>query len=353
MKKVKWLKPKDKAAPIIRYSWVENPAMDAGLIFFSKQNEPLLFFNNEQRLVYSPLIVAEKEIPRVDKDGKPYLGIYPKETVRELHKSFAIHKSKPSTLEHNDNLTLNGDHLIEMWVVENEQDKTYTALNFTTEQVPVGSLMAGWYIENEGLWNAIKSGKINGPSIEVHLDEQIINFSNNMKHQFKQALQAFSDAVTQIFEDDKKKEYAAVMVEGSDAPVYVSEVAVGNVVTADEAGEQPLTDSALELTLMDGRVLVLDANSAIVEIREAANVEVEELQAAFSKQIELTTKLATELKSVKENFSKLQAKVEKLENKPADKSATKKFSSEQPHEGPMPAWKQKLEAHKNVNKFKK
>jgi len=342
MKKVKWKIKPNATRPFVRYSWVEEPAMEGGILFFSKIPKP------EQQIVYAPLIVANKEIPRVDEKGNMYEGVFDDSTIKKLQIAYSKSKTQNSTLHHNDAMPINGDYLFEIWTTENQFDKAYTVLGFSLKDVPVGSLMGGWHIENKQLWEKIKAGEIKGPSFEfVEFEEEILNFNKSkMKVNFKKAIEAFTKHLYESTEDKKeemkeeKKEYASMKLAEGDVEIHAAAFEVGQIVYADAEMSQALEPG--DYLLENGMLLVVGEGGAIASMGEM----VEQLAAEFSK-------VAAEMvKATEQKFSKqvadLQKEIAELKNKAVASSTKKNFSTEKTPEGNLKKHEQLLYAHRQL-----
>jgi len=57
-------------------------------------------------------------------------------------------------------------YLVESWIVDGEQDKAYN-MGYSKQDVPVGTWMVGYRVDNDEVWEMIKQGKVKGLSIEM------------------------------------------------------------------------------------------------------------------------------------------------------------------------------------------
>jgi len=153
----------------------------------------------EKRLVYTPLMIPNILIPRLDEvTGEKYFVRFQPEVIEKIQQKFMIEQRlRDTNLEHT-NKKFNDAVLVESWIVSGESDKAYS-LGFTKEQVPIGTWMGGYKVldsvEGDELWEKyIKNGKVRGMSVEgnfllefsqfkkdEYLLEQIINILNELK----------------------------------------------------------------------------------------------------------------------------------------------------------------------------
>ena len=146
---------------------------------FSKTKDQLFAAVEEKRMIYTPLMIPNILIPRMDETTREkYYVKFTPETINKIAKKFAIEgRNRKTNYEHSDQ-KFNDIVMVESWIVEGENDKAYQ-LGFTKEQIPVGTWMGGYYVletpEGEDVWkNYIKNGKVRGASVEGNF---ILNFS--------------------------------------------------------------------------------------------------------------------------------------------------------------------------------
>jgi hypothetical protein len=138
----------------------------------SQQNMSKQMFksDNDQRMIYTPLMLPNILIPRNDGDGEIYFVRFRPEVIEKIRNKFMIEgRLRATNYEHSD-YKFNDIVMVESWIVNGPMDKAYE-LGFTQEQVPIGSWMGGYKVldteEGDMIWNDyIKSGKVKGASVE-------------------------------------------------------------------------------------------------------------------------------------------------------------------------------------------
>jgi hypothetical protein len=144
-------------------SLVEEPAIESNFVFFDKERVQFAALNDEKRLVMGPILIPNKQILRVDGEGKPYHVFFKPETIKKLSEMYLKNKyTDSSTLEHDKKI--NGVTLVESWIKESiTKDKS--ALYGI--DVPVNTWMGTFKIDNDEIWNDyVKTGEVKGFSIE-------------------------------------------------------------------------------------------------------------------------------------------------------------------------------------------
>jgi len=153
--------------------------------------------DNEQRMLYSPLMIPNILIPRVE-NGEKYFVRFTKQAIEKIQRKFMIEQRLRNTnLEHDENQPFNDMVMVESWLVNGKSDKAFT-LGYTTNEIPEGTWMVGYKIletpEGNNIWNNyIKTGKVKGLSAEgafllnfsqiksdEYLLEEIINILNQI-----------------------------------------------------------------------------------------------------------------------------------------------------------------------------
>ena len=141
--------------------------------------------DEEQRMIYTPLMIPNLLIPRVGEDGERYFVKFTPKAVETIQRKFMIQqRTNKTNLEHTD-IKFDSVIMVESWIVNGESDKAYT-LGFTREQVPTGTWMGGYKIletpEGDVIWNdLIKTGVVKGVSVEGNF---ILNFSRNQQDEY-------------------------------------------------------------------------------------------------------------------------------------------------------------------------
>ena len=153
--------------------------------------------DDEKRMVYSPLMIPNILIPRLDDNNEKYFVRFTPEVIEKIQNLYMIEKRLDKTnYEHTEN-KMESVVMVESWIVSGESDKAYE-LGFSKDNVPMGTWMAGFKVldteEGDYIWNEfIKKGKVKGFSVEGNF---IMNFSRQESDEY--LLQEIINIIKQI-----------------------------------------------------------------------------------------------------------------------------------------------------------
>jgi hypothetical protein len=135
--------------------------------------------DTEKRMVYSPLMIPNILIPRLDEDtNEKYYVKFTPQVIEKIQNLYMIEKRLDQTnYEHTEQKMLDVV-MVESWLVSGNSDKSFE-LGFNRENIPDGTWMGGFKVldtpEGDNIWNNfIKTGKVKGFSVEGNF---ITNFS--------------------------------------------------------------------------------------------------------------------------------------------------------------------------------
>jgi hypothetical protein len=144
-------------------SVVENPAIEEEFVALSAQQVSFAIQNEEKRIIIGPVLIPNKPIyRRDDKTGEEYYVFFTDKTIRQSAELFLKKGLQASTTtEHSQQV--NGVTTIEQWIIEDEvHDKSRKyGMNY-----PIGTWMQTRKVDNDQVWEDVKSGKYKGYSIE-------------------------------------------------------------------------------------------------------------------------------------------------------------------------------------------
>jgi hypothetical protein len=170
----------DADSGVFALSLVQNPAIEANWVYFSKEGKAQIQFatiDNDKRTIVAPVLIPDLQILRIDSDtGEEYKVYFTKETVEQLAQKYLQngYQSK-ATLEHFENI--DGDvTVVESWVSKSAT-KDKSALYFN-RSFPVGTWFVTMRVNDEKLWQEyVKTGLVKAISLEGIFDHKLVKAS--------------------------------------------------------------------------------------------------------------------------------------------------------------------------------
>lgn len=159
-------------------SFVSTPAIESDFMHFSEEADKFKFkaTDQEKRIVTGPAMIPDKEIIRMDAEGNPYFVYFTKETVEKAQEVFAKNgKTKESNFEHED--VMGKVTVVESWIVSDPKNDKSSVLGF--KDIPEGTWMVSYKVDNDELWEKVKAGEVKGFSIEGVFKKNIVKMSSN------------------------------------------------------------------------------------------------------------------------------------------------------------------------------
>jgi len=144
-----------------------NNSSDQSPTGYVTNNASLKFWafseDGDQMIITGPAMLPGQLIPRKDELGNLFHVYFSKETIKNIAKKFmADNKLNNTDVNHDENV-VQENTLLESWIVEDPAMDKSKALGF---DVPKGTWMVSYKINNEETWQKIKAGELNGFSVE-------------------------------------------------------------------------------------------------------------------------------------------------------------------------------------------
>lgn len=149
-------------------SLVKTPAVEYNFLKFSKDEKVKLAFNEDQKIITGVVCLADTPIYRYTEGIGDWYCIFEKDTIKKMIVNYSKNNLwNKINLQHNDEAFVNGIYLIESYI--KDSNKGIVPAEFA--DIPDGSWLTTFYVENDELWNQIKtSGELNGFSLQGVFD---------------------------------------------------------------------------------------------------------------------------------------------------------------------------------------
>lgn len=252
---------------------VDKPAIERNFLAF-KDNKLHFALDEEKRIISGPAMVADAPIFRKDENGE-YNVFFSAETIRDIAvKFFKKDYQKNLNLFHDPSLSLEGVTIFESFVSDVSRG-IQPMKGF--EDLPDGSWFISAKVDNEEVWNKIKSGEVKGFSVEGIFSFMKVN--GTQKHNSHISTENFiMDNIKDLWNSFKEKflndsanttqpTAPVQMMETTlkdGTPVKVDRLEVGGVVMVNDAPAP-----AGEHELADGTKIVVGEGGVITEVKAA------------------------------------------------------------------------------------
>lgn len=152
----------DTEEGLVDVSLVDDPAIQRDWIFFSSQEEVKFRIQDEdQHIISGVVLVPNTPIYRRTSEGKEFYIQFSETTIKEMILKMGRENLYNKITLNHENKPVEGVTLVEIFLKDSSKGINP---NFI-DDVPEGSIFASYKVENEDLWNRIKSGEFKGFSI--------------------------------------------------------------------------------------------------------------------------------------------------------------------------------------------
>lgn len=151
----------------ISIALVDSPAIEEDFLFFDKE-EVIMQFNDDKMIITGPAFIPMKKIFRNDALGQRYVFMS-EETIQKFAENLLNKRDNKFNLKHTD------DYL-DINIVE-----SYFAKDTNEFNVPKGSWIVSAKVNDAETWSKIKSGELNGFSIEGMFQNELVQFEVHNK----------------------------------------------------------------------------------------------------------------------------------------------------------------------------
>jgi len=191
----------DIESGVYAISLVESPAIEENWIYLSKQYKiELAEANNEKRLLIGPVLIPNKEIPRIDPEtGEEYDIVFDEKVIEKAAQLFLQRQhNNDSTLEHSGEI--DDVSVVESWIVADSNADKSNAYGLS---YPKGTWVVMTKVNNDNVWeDYVKTGKVKGFSLEGL-------FGHNLVEASKQTAELVLSEQINVFDDEYAEELLA------------------------------------------------------------------------------------------------------------------------------------------------
>jgi hypothetical protein len=307
-------------------AFVDSPAHMKGFIAFGKDQAVRYSFNEEKRIVTGVMISANTLIYRGARPelqvGEHYVKFAP-ETIEQIQRNF--HKKgyhNNVNLMHDPAKKVEGVFMVESYIIGSDPKQPKAPEVFESQKLADGTWIASYKVENDQVWNMVKSGEFYGFSVEgmFGIKEAKIKKADKMKKGKRNLFGLFFGASREQFAEATTVEGVTVFYEG--------ELAEGTLVQVIVDGEMmpaPAGDHQIMLSETESVVITLDDTGTITAVEPvAAEEEMESVNTEELKEfaVQFKNEIGATFAAMQKQIDGLKAQIKALES--GDKFQTQK-----------------------------
>ena len=305
-------------------SLVESPAIEETLVALEEQKPIKVQLADEEKyMVYSAVLVPDKPIFRRNEDGDEFYIEFTKESIEKMAQEYLMnYRQNEITLDH---ATMANDiTLVESWIKTDMYKDKSVAIGLS-EDLPIGTWIAGLKVNQIDAWNRIKNGELRGFSVESMISlEEFSKQEQNTNNMNIETNDMFWDKLKNILKDTFSKKVEEPTVEElaansgfTNVEDYQKEVEAVKAELEEQNAEEPAVEPTVEPTVEEPK----PAEEPKVDepVVEEPKVEEKPKEDNTKHLEELIGSLKEEINALKEMNSGLSDKVKELSKEPSAK----------------------------------
>lgn len=310
---------------------VDMPAIGVNWQAFSTQKR-FEVQNQEERVIMGAAMIPDLPILRLSADGTPYHVIFKKDTVKTLARKFMREgRFREFNMMHDSEAKANGVFIFETWLVDRERGKM-PPKGF--ENIADGSWFISAKVDDDVMWNKIKSGDFAGFSIEGYFDD--LELDKMHKTSMSNKVEALLNGLKELFNGEAETKMGEAMtIDGTPVKWEGETLEIGAAFkTVTDKGEMSAPDGEYEL--QDGKI-VTTKGGMVEKLSEVGNeFNAETFLKEFAKthaeglakmKAELSAELNTRIEKIEEGIKKAVEKAEmRGEERPKADSGSPDYS---------------------------
>jgi hypothetical protein len=314
-------------------AFVDSPAHMKGFIAFGKDQSVRYSFNEEKRIVTGVMISANTLIYR---GSRPEIGVgehyvkFPPETIEKIQRNF--HKKgyhNNVNLMHDPSKQVDGVFMVESYIIGSDPKQPKAPEVFANQKLADGTWIASYKVENDQVWNMVKSGEFYGFSVEgmFGIKEAKIKKADKMKKS-KKGLFSY------IFGGGEEQSFAEATTVDGVTVFYEGELAEGTLVQVIVDGEMlpaPAGDHQIMLSETESVVITLDDTgtiTAVEQVEAETEMEAETVNAGELKEfaVQFKDEIGVTFAAMQKQIDGLKAQIKTLESGDKFQAQTRKVT---------------------------
>ena len=135
----------------------------------SKQYFQISSDEQYKKIVLGPAMIPDQKIFRKDELGNPYYVFFSAETIKMIAEKYMRNKLIDNNDQMHDGKAIKDIHVLESWIKESDNDKS---TDYGYGELPVGTWFVSMKVNNDEIWEKVKSKKLNGFSVSGFFSEE-------------------------------------------------------------------------------------------------------------------------------------------------------------------------------------
>ena len=220
-------------------SMVTEPAIESDFVFFSKDKDIVkeAFSSDEKHMVYGAVLRPDFPIYRYDGENEYYLE-FTSESIERMARDYMMNYRQGNvTIQHEE--YANEVFMVESWIKQ-DMDKDKSVSVGLDKSLPIGTWFCGFYVNNNDIWERIKSGELKGFSVEAMIDLE--DFAKVKKEDEFEMNETFWDKLKTIVNEalgKKEEKMEEQPIVNEPQPTAVTEEPKPTVVEEPKPTEEP------------------------------------------------------------------------------------------------------------------
>lgn len=305
-------------------SLVESPAIEETLVALEEQKPIKVQLADEEKyMVYSAVLVPDRPIYRRNEDGDEFYIEFTKESIEKMAQEYLMnYRQNEITLDHE--TMANDITLVESWIKTDMYKDKSVAIGLS-EDLPIGTWIAGLKVNQIDAWNRIKNGELRGFSVESMISlEEFSKQEQNTNNMNIETNDMFWDKLKNILKDTFSKKVEEPTVEElaansgfTNVEDYQKEVEAVKAELEEQNAEEPAVEPTVEPTVEEPKPA--EEPKVDEQVVEEPKVEEKPKEDNTKHLEELIGSLKEEINALKEMNSGLNDKVKELSKEPSAK----------------------------------
>lgn len=305
-------------------SLVESPAIEETLVALEEQKPIKVQLADEEKyMVYSAVLVPDRPIYRRNEDGDEFYIEFTKESIEKMAQEYLMnYRQNEITLDHE--TMANDITLVESWIKTDMYKDKSVAIGLS-EDLPIGTWIAGLKVNQIDAWNRIKNGELRGFSVESMISlEEFSKQEQNTNNMNIETNDMFWDKLKNILKDTFSKKVEESTIDElaansgfTNVEDYQKEVEAVKAELEEQNAEEPAVEPTVEPTVEEPKPS--EEPKVDEPVVEEPKVEDKPKEDNTKHLEELIGSLKEEINALKEMNSGLNDKVKELSKEPSAK----------------------------------